>query len=298
MAKRKQVQYDNKRLLEMELSPHITTIKINDEKAFFTDLTDVHIGHKGVDYEALDAFVEVVKATPNLYVFIGGDASNHANRGSKSSPWEEDMSPREQIKGKYDVYGNLVNRGLVQIFEPIQDRILGIIDGNHNTTRLKEFNDMSAAEYYSDLTGVPYYGALAMVEFVIGNGKNSYLHFLHHSGATGKRKNVNALQDRVFNWEADVHWGEHTHKSHFARDTVVYYDRKNKKPLVRDRLYINGSSYLSWSGYAKDKLYAPNETGCKIVEMSGKRGEWDMRVYERVRDFVELQVKPSLSSKF
>ena len=231
----------------------------------------------------------MVKNTPNFYVLIGGDATNHANRGSKSSPFDDYMTPREQVKGKFDKYGLLERKGMLQLLAPIEDRIVGIIDGNHNTTRLKEFNDMSCAEYYSDLTGVPYLGPLAIIEIVVG--KNSYVHFVHHSGSTGKRKNLNNLQDRVWNWEADVHWGEHTHKDHYGRDTVVSFDRKNKKLMVRDRLYINGNTFLSWSGYAKDKLYSPNTTGCTIVEMSGKNKEWDMRVWERIKDFAELKAK-------
>lgn len=281
--------FDNVKKLEEELHPHFHTLKLPDlDSVFFTDLTDLHIGTNGFDEEALTNFVGIVKQIPNFYVFIGGDATNHANRGSKSSPFDDYMTPKEQVKGKFES-GKLVRRGMLQIFEPIQDRIIGISDGNHNTTRLKEFNDMSAAEYYADISGVKYFGALAMIEFVVGTGKNSYLHFIHHSGSTGKRKNLNALQDRAINWDADVMWGEHTHKDLFGRDTVVYYDRKNKKPMVRDRLYVNGNSYLSWSGYAKDKLYSPNKTGATILEMSGKRGGWDVRVYERVKDFVELQ---------
>lgn len=283
------VRYDNRLLLEQEILPHINTLKIDADVAYFANLTDLHVGSNGFDEEALQNFINLVLQVPNFYVHIGGDASNHANRGSKSSQFDDYSTPKEQIKGRF-VNGKLERKGLVQLFEPLieRNRIVGITDGNHNTTRLKDFNDMSGAEYFSDITGVPYFGALAIHEFVVGQGKNSYVNFIHHSGSTGKRKNLNALQDRVFHWEADVHWGEHTHKDHYGRDTVVYYDRKNKKPLVRDRVYVNGNSYQSWGGYAKDKLYDPNTTGAKVLEFSGKRGKWDIRVYERVKDFVEL----------
>lgn len=282
------LQYDNRERLRQEIIPHCRSIKIDADKAYFTDLTDLHVGANGFDEEALVNFIDVVKNTPNMYFLIGGDASNHANRGSKSSQFDDYASPREQIKGKYE-RGKLVRKGLVQLFDPILDRCLGIIDGNHNTTRLKDFNDMSAAEYFADITGIPYLGAFALIEFVVGKqAKNSYLHHIHHSGSTGAKKNLNKLQDRGFNWDADVYWGEHTHKDHFGRDTIIRWDRKNKKPYIRDKVYINGNSYLSWSGYAKAAGYAPNTTGAKIVEMNGQRGNWDIRVYERVKDFVEL----------
>lgn len=278
---------DNRKKLREEIKQHCISIKVPDaNRVYFANVTDIHVGHKGFDLEALEGLVEVVKNTPNFYIHIGGDASNHANKGSRSSQFEENMTPREQIKGQFEG-GKLVRKGLIQIFEPIRDRIVGITDGNHNTTRLKEFNDMSSAEYFADLFGIPYLGEIALIEFVVGKRKHSYLHFIHHSGSTGKKKNLNALQDRALNWEADVHWGEHTHKDHFGRDTVIKFDRKNKTPYIRDRLYINGNSYLSWSGYAKAKLYAPNTTGARIVEMSGG-AEWDIRVFERVRDFVDL----------
>lgn len=287
------LEFENIKRLERENEHHFISIPVNADRVFFTDLTDLHVGHYGFDEVALTNFVNVVKNVPNFYVFIGGDSTNHANKGSKSSQFEEYATPREQIKGKYE-YGKLVRKGLIQLLEPIQDRIIGIINGNHNGTRLQEFNDMSAAEYYSDLTGVRYFADYAFIEFVVGKDKshrNSYTHFIHHSGSTGKNKNVGNLMQRGIYFDADVHWGEHTHQDPFARIPVITFDRYNKKPLVRQKLYINGNSYLSWSGYAKAKLYPPNITGAHILEMSGRRGDWDIRHFERVKDFYELVVR-------
>lgn len=273
---------DNTRLLEKDIAAKFETIRISDQKAYFTDISDLHIGHKGFDEQSLEQLIKIIKKTPNFYIFIGGDSTNHANKGSKSSQYEEYMSPRCQIKGLYE-NGKLIRKGLKQFFEPISDRIIGAIDGNHDGTRLREFNDMSATEYFCDISGVKFFGEFAFIEFIVN--RNSYTHFIHHSGSKGKKQNLNALQDRALNFNADVHWGEHTHKDLYGRDVVIDFDRKNKKPIVRDRLYINSSSYLSWSGYAVRKLYSPNKTGVKIIEMSGKRDEWDIRVYERLKDF-------------
>lgn len=276
---------DNTRMLERELSQHFATIRVNADKAYFTDTADLHVGSLGFDEKSLEALIEVIRTTPNFYVFIGGDSVNHACRGSKSSQFEEYMTPREQIRGQYK-NGKLIRKGLLQLFEPIKERVLGIIDGNHDGTRMKEFNSMSAAEIAADLMGIKYFGSLAFVELVVG--KNSYTHFIHHSGSTGKKMNLNALQDRAMTWDADLHWGEHTHRSNYGRDKVISYDRYNKKPIVRDRLYVNASSFLSWSGYAKDKLYPPGRTGVSIVEMNGLKGQRDIRVFERLKDFTEL----------
>ena len=89
---------DNTRLLEQEISQHFATLRINADKAYFSNLADLHVGHVGFDEKSLEALIEVVRTTPNFYVFVGGDSINHASKGSKSSQFEEYMSPREQIK--------------------------------------------------------------------------------------------------------------------------------------------------------------------------------------------------------
>lgn len=279
--------YDNIKKLETELSAHYLHIGAEVERAFFTDLSDIHVGHKGFDERAFEATVKVIQNTPNFYVFLGGDSINHANKGSKSSPFEEYMTPREQIKGKYE-NGRLVRKGLVHLLEPISDRIVGKIDGNHDGTRAQDFNDMSPMEWLCDILKIPYLRDLAIVQFSLAN--NAYTHYIHHiSGSTGKRMNLNKLQEKGEEFRCDVIWGEHTHRRHYGSELYVDVDLRNRKPVVREQFFINASSFLSWSGYAKTKGYRINKTGVNIVEMSGVRGSRGIQIYNSLSHFLDMQ---------
>jgi hypothetical protein len=281
--------YDNQTELENMLAHHYKQIRVDADTCYYTDLSDLHIGHKGFDEKSFQNTIDVIKDIPNFYVFLGGDSANHANKGSKSSQYEENMTPREQIKGQYE-FGKLKRKGLKQYLEPIKDRVVGKIDGNHDGTRLQEFNDMSTGEWLCDLLGIEYFGDLALVQFSVG--KNAYTHFHHHiTGSTGKKINLNKLQEKGSEWRLDVIWGEHTHRKQWGWEPYVDIDLRNRKPVVRRQYYINANSMLGWSGYAKTKGYSIGVTGIKVVEMSGKRKDRYIRVYDSFKDFCDLVVR-------
>lgn len=281
--------FDNRKDLESMLSEHYIHVECEADKVFYTDISDIHIGHKGFDAKNFEKIIEVIKETPNFYVFLGGDSANHANKGSKSSPFEENMTAREQYKGQYE-NGQLVRKGLFQYLEPIKDRIVGKIDGNHDGSRSQDFNDISPNEWLCDTLGIKYCGDLALVHFTIN--KNAYTHFHHHiTGSTGKKQNLNKLQEKGEEWRCDVIWGEHTHRRQWGWENYIEIDLRNRKPLVRRQYYINCNSMLAWSGYAKRLGYRIGLTGIKVIEMSGVRNNKYIRVYDTFKDFVELGVR-------
>ena len=276
--------FNNIKKLEADLAGHYAYIRADAERIFFTDLSDIHIGHKGFDAEAFEATIQVIQSIPNFFVFLGGDSINHANKGSKSSQFEEDMTPKEQIKGKFE-NGKLVKKGLLQYLEPIKDRIIGKIDGNHDGTRSQEFNDISPMEWLCDMLNIRYFGDMAILQFSVG--KNAYTHFLHHiSGSTGNNLNLAKLQKKGEEFRVDVIWGEHTHRRHWASEVYVDIDLRNKKPVVREQFFVNASTFLSWSGYAKTKGYRINKTGINIIEMSGLQGGRAIKIYSDIPSFL------------
>lgn len=277
--------YDNIKRLEKELANHYVCVEVDADRVFVTDLSDIHIGHKGFDAEAFENTIKVIKETPNFYVILGGDSINHANKGSKSSQFEENMTAREQILGQFEGK-KLVRKGLLQYLEPIKDRIIAKIDGNHDGTRSQEFNDISPMMWFCDKLGIPYFGDLAIIQFSLPS--NAYTHYVHHiSGSTGKKLNLNKLQERGSEFRVDVIWGEHTHRRHTGKEVYVDIDLRNRKPVVREQYYVNAGSFLSWSGYAKTKGYSLGVTGCNVVEMSGVRGDRNIKVYEGLRSFLD-----------
>lgn len=277
--------YNNIKKLERELMQHYKYIEVDSERVFFTDFSDIHIGHRGFDEKSFENTIKLIQSIPNFYVMLGGDSINHANKGSKSSQFEEDMTPHEQLFGKFE-NNKLIKKGLLQHLEPIKDRIIGKIDGNHDGTRSQEFNSISPMEWFCERLGIDYYGDLAIIQFSLPN--NAYTHYFHHiSGSTGKKINLNKLQERGEEFRCDVIWGEHTHRRSYGSEVYVDIDLRNRKPIVREQYFVNANTFLSWSGYGKTKGYRINKTGINIVEMSGVKGNRYIRVYDSIELFLQ-----------
>jgi hypothetical protein len=126
---------------------------------------------------------------------------------------------------------------------------------------------------------------MAILQFSVG--KNAYTHFIHHiSGSTGNNLNLAKLQKKGEEFRVDVIWGEHTHRRHWASEIYMDIDLRNKKPVVREQFFLNASTFLSWSGYAKTKGYRINKTGINIVEMSGLQGARAIKIYSDIPAFL------------
>jgi hypothetical protein len=270
------MSFNNFKYLEKEISEHYMVKKYDKhDKIYFTDLSDLHVGHKGFDEESFKKTVSIIAKHPNFFVFLGGDSINHANKGSKSSQFEESMSPREQV-----LY-------LEQLITPIKNQIIGKIDGNHDGSRGREFNDISPMEWFCDRNSIKYLKEYAIVQFSVG-GRYSYTHYLHHrSGSSGKNMNVSKMQSKGEEFRCDVIWGEHTHKRHWASEIYVEIDTRNQMPIIREQYFVNANTFLNWSGYAIDFGYRINKTGINIVEMSGNTPNKRMRVLD-MDTFIEL----------
>lgn len=279
--------FNNVKQLEEDLNSHFIRKEFADvDKLFLVDLSDVHIGSKSFDGESLKNTLELIKNTPNFYIILGGDTINHANKGSKSSQFEDDMTPKEQIIGQ--VKGDkVIKPGAVQFFEPVRDRILCKVDGNHDATRAKEYNDITPTEWLCSLLKIPYMRELALLSLQVG--KHNYTAFIHHiSGSTGKKINLNKLQELGEQFRADIIFGEHTHRRQYGSEIYVDFDSKTHKPVIREQYFVNANSFQGWGGYAKEKGYRINKTGANIVELGGVGNRRYIRVYQSIEDFIEL----------
>jgi predicted phosphodiesterase len=270
------MSFNNLKQLESELAEHYMFRRFEDsERLYFTDLSDLHIGHKGFDEKSFRKTVDIIAQVPNFLVILGGDSINHANKGSKSSQYEESMTPREQVLH------------LEKLIAPIKDKIIGKVDGNHDGTRAKEFNDISPMEWFCDRNNIRYFKEYAILHFSMKD--SSFTHYIHHrSGSTGKNLNAAKMQAKGEEYRCDVIWGEHTHKRHWSSEVYVDIDLRNQKPVIREQYFVNANTFLNWSGYAIESGYRINKTGINIVEMRSKDRVRNIKVLD-MDTFIQLQ---------
>lgn len=259
-----------------DLDRHVRDVRIDGPRGFLINLADIHRGAVGHNEALLRRVVRAIKAVPPMRWTLGGDSVNLATLTSPSSPFEETEHGEDQIDKVAEILG------------PIVGQCVAGIEGNH-PARTKKFANLSATKYLCRLLGVPYLESMAFVRFAVGH--NTYVHVIHHSpfGTGGKRAGatVNRVEDLADNYDgADAVWGEHSHGRAYARKYRIGFRGTQKDPALVQQLLIASGSYQTWEGYARARPYRPGPTGSIIVEMTGSHHEKDMRVHERLRDFI------------
>lgn len=247
-------------MLQNQIASHYQHFQVKPEKLYFVDLSDIHVESKGFDEKTFKKTIDILSKIDNVAILIGGDSIDGASKGSKTSPFETTMTPREAVLH------------LEKLLEPVKSKIIGKIDGNHDTTRSKDFNDFSLMEWFCDRNNIRYFENYALLQFSIGKCAFT-IHAHHRSGSTGKKINFSKPQSVGAEWRADIILGEHTHKSNWASDVYVDIDTRNRKPMIREQFYVNTNSFVSWSGYAIEQGYSINKTGCNVIELTGGRSE-------------------------
>jgi len=158
----------------------------------------------------------------------------------------------------------------VKLLEPIKDKILCILDGNHeNRTKLAAGIDVTSfmafrlgvENVYSSGTGV------VLLDLKFGKGTRSGVktashHFtvvVAHGGKGGvtigsAATSLEGLQSIIVN--ADMYIIGHTHKViNFIKE--VYFVNLYGFLETKIQYYVNTTAFLKYGSYGKDKLYPP-----------------------------------------
>ena len=94
-------------------------VKQFDKSITIYPICDVHLGALEHNKEEWEKFVNKIQSEPNSYIILVGDLINNATRSSVSNVFDDIMRPMEQ-KDK-----------MVQYLEPLKDRIICGVPGNH-----------------------------------------------------------------------------------------------------------------------------------------------------------------------
>ena len=162
---------------------HIETLPF--EEMYLVPIGDVHLGDKAFTKESrmkLRETIDFVAEHENARVVLMGDILNTATRGSKTSPFEQNMDLKEQIE---------TSRSL---FQPIAGKIIGAVTGNHEG-RIEDFAGYDPTIALCHLLGIKHFKYTGVVTFRLGERmdrgkvKNmvSYTAVFQHSVGGGKK---------------------------------------------------------------------------------------------------------------
>lgn len=218
-------------------------------------ISDVHYGAlEHMNREWL-AFCKMIQDTPNAYVILGGDMMNNSVRTcSFINPYDELVRPREQ------------KEHLVRFLEPIKDRILCAVGGNHEARTSKDTDidltyDIMCKLGIEDL----YRPNMAFMKVSLGHRKDnspiqSYTFAVTHGAGggiyTGATVNRNERFGNVIEGLDCLIVG-HTHKGTVSKPSKIVIDRKNSTVSMTHYTVISMVSWLNYGGYALRKMLLP-----------------------------------------
>lgn len=231
-------------------------------------LSDLHIGDPKADIKMFRQFVANIKAEENRYIVCVGDLLNNAIKTSISNVYNETMSPRKQVAF------------LAEELEPIKDRILCMVEGNHEYRSTKDV-DQSPSERLAEKLGCKhYYQDEAAIKISLGKGYNqkpiTYTIYLTH-GASGGKWPGNAINNTIhlaLSLEnCDIVIVGHSHKKVASKIAKRHFDVRNNVVRQIENLVVVSSHWSDLSGYAARKMLLPSAKGTIPIILDGRKKE-------------------------
>ena len=233
---------------------------------------DVHLGSPECMEQEFIQFVNTVKESPNVYLILGGDLIDNGTRSSIASPFAQKMRPSVQ------------KREMANILEPIRDRILCIIPGNHERRSGKDADDDPVYDIACklDIESV-YRENIAFIKIQMGreNSKDgkarpTYTLVVTHGAGGGILTGGAVNRSERFGYVIDGMDAliiGHTHKPYTTQPGKIYFDAHNNRVSVKPFKVISATSWLSWGGYSAQKMLLPTSHCLTKLTLCGKTKE-------------------------
>ena len=240
-------------------------------------ISDVHLGSPECMEQEFIAFIETVKQTPDTYLILGGDLIENGTRSSVSDIFKATMSPSTQKKE------------MAKILEPVRDRILCFVPGNHERRSGKDADDDPVYDIAAklDLENL-YRENIAFVKIQLGtrkreNGTRTHawerptytLAVTHGAGGgiyTGAAVNRNERFGYVIDG-CDCLIVGHTHKPFTTQPGKIKIDPFNNKVSIRPFKVVCSTSWLQYGGYAARQMLLPSTHCIQTLTLRGNKKE-------------------------
>lgn len=240
----------------------------NDDVVIYP-IADVHLGAIEHMEREWDAFCQSVMMSPRAFIILGGDLINNATKSSVSNVYEETIRPREQ------------KAQMVKRLEPLRERILCAVPGNHELRSAKEVDDDPVYDIMCKLDLEDLYREnIAFVKIKIGkkgtDGEHnpSYVIVVSHGAGGGILTGGSVNRAERFGYTidgADMLIVGHTHKPFVTAPEKIQIDRHNERISMVPFRVVSCTSWLNYGGYAARKMLNPASHVPQIITLCGSR---------------------------
>lgn len=234
-------------------------------------MSDLHIGDALCDYKSIRERIEHIKNTPNAFCILDGDLMDTAIASSVGDTYGAGLQPMEQMKH------------CVAIFEPIKDKILAVLSGNHENRVYKNDGIDMTQLMCSQLGIVQKYSPTTALLFVrFGKTKERgrpqlYTIYVCHGTGGGRREGgkINRLADLSAIVDADCYVMGHTHMPAILKEGYYRVSGSNSSVAMVDKLFVNTASSLNYGGYGDVMGFKPASKKSPVIHLCGTKR--DMR---------------------
>jgi predicted phosphodiesterase len=233
-------------------------------------MADLHIGDSNCDYKSIIERIEHIKNTENAYCILDGDLMDTAIASSIGDTYGANLQPMEQL------------RQCVKIFEPIKDKILAVLSGNHEN-RVYKSDGLDITEMMCAQLGIPekYSPTTALLFIRFGKAKSHgrenvrqlYTAYVTHGSGGGRREGgkVNRLADLASIVDADIYIHAHTHLPLIFKESFFRVSSSTSSVALVEKMFINSSSSLNYGGYGDRQGFKPASKTAPVIFLDGKK---------------------------
>lgn len=220
-------------------------------------ISDVHLGALEHNAQAWDEFMRKLY-DDNAYVILAGDLLNNSLRSTGfANPYDEAMRPME------------AKRAMVKYLEPIKDRILCVVTGNHERRTLRDADQDLSYDICSKLNIEDVYREnVAYMSIGVGERSTedraqcSYNFAVTHGAGGGIYTGAAVNRDERFGNVIDgldcLVTG-HVHKGFITKPAKIVIDARNRNVTMKHYVVISCVSWLNYGGYAAQKMLLPSQ---------------------------------------
>lgn len=238
-------------------------------------MADLHIGDHNSDYKLIMERIDYIKNNENAYCILDGDLMDTAVCTSIGDTYGANLQPMEQLKH------------CVKIFEPIKDKILCALPGNHEN-RVYKSDGIDMTEIMCAQLGIPdRYSpttALLFIRFGKANAKHGrknarqfYTAYVTHGSGGGRKEGgkINRLADLASIVDADIYIHAHTHLPVVFKNSFFRVSGSNSSVAQVEKLFVNTSAALDYGGYGDKQGYKPSSKRSPVIYLDGlKHDMW------------------------
>lgn len=232
-------------------------------------MADLHIGDSSSDYKLIMERIEHIKNTPNAYCILDGDLMDTAVCTSIGDTYGANLQPMEQL------------RQCVKIFEPIKDKILAVLPGNHEN-RVYKTDGLDITEIMCSQLGIPekYSPTTALLFIRFGrvakhhgrkNSRQLYTAYVTHGSGGGRKEGgkINRLADLACIVDADIYIHAHTHLPVVFKNSFYRVSGSNSSVAPVEKLFVNTAASLDYGGYGDKAGFKPASKRSPVIYLNG-----------------------------